>query len=130
MQDIVATKISNSSGEFSSIPTPVAGKQGTTMIIENLFYNTPVRQKFLKSSQTEYFYCYDVFLGYALMHWDKQRALYKDGKLIYDLPLCTDFLERFRQLFKDEWVDHIRILDFDNSALRLYGVFSDVSLTF
>lgn len=112
------------------IPTPVAGIQGTTMIIENLFYNTPVRQKFLKSAQTEYFYCYDMFLGYALMHWDKHWAFYKDTKLIYDLPACTDFLQRFSQLFKDEWIDHVRILDFDNSALRLYGIFSDASLTF
>ncbi len=128
--DTVATKLSNAGWAISMIPTTVAGIQWTTIIIENLFYNTPVRQKFLKSSQTEYFYCYDMFLGYALMHWDKHWAFYKDSKLIYDLPACPDFLERFRQLFKDERVDHIRILDFDNSALRLYGIFSDAALTF
>jgi DNA mismatch repair protein MutL len=129
-QDMVATKLSNATWAVSIVPVPVAGKQGTTLIIENLFYNVPVRQKFLKSSQTEYFYCYDVFLGYALMHWDKHRVLQKDMKTIYDLPICTDFIERFRQLFKDEWVDHIRILDFDNNALRMYWVFSDAALSF
>ncbi|MBP6086113.1 ATP-binding protein [Patescibacteria group bacterium] len=60
--DMVATKLSNATGEISIVPVPVAGKHGTTVIIENLFYNVPVRQKFLKSSQTEYFYCYDIFL--------------------------------------------------------------------
>lgn len=130
VEDNIATKLSNESWTVSMIPVPVAGKHGTTVIIENLFYNVPVRQKFLKSSQTEYFYCYDVFLGYALMHWDKHWILQKDMKVIYDLPECTDFIERFRQLFKDERVDHIRILDFDNDALRLYGIFSDAALTF
>jgi len=128
--DMVATKLSNATGEISIVPVPVAGKHGTTVIIENLFYNVPVRQKFLKSSQTEYFYCYDIFLWYALIHRDKHWVLQKDMKVIYDLPICTDFLERFRQLFKDDWVDHIRILDFDNSALRLYWIFSDAALTF
>lgn len=129
-EDNVATKLSNASGTVSMVPVPVAGKQWTTVIIENLFYNVPVRQKFLKSSQTEYFYCYDVFLWYALMHRDKHWVLQKDMKIIYDLPICTDFIERFRQLFKDDRVQHIRILDFDNSALRMYWIFSDAALTF
>ncbi len=129
-QDMIASKLSNATWGISVVPVPVAGKQGTTVIIENLFYNVPVRQKFLKSSQTEYFYCYDVFLWYALMHWDKHWVLQKDMKTVYDLPICTDFIERFRQLFKDERVEHIRILDFDNDALRMYWVFSDAALSF
>lgn len=129
-EDNVATKLSNASWTVSMVPVPVAWKQWTTVIIENLFYNVPVRQKFLKSSQTEYFYCYDVFLWYALMHRDKHWVLQKDMKIIYDLPICTDFLERFSQLFKDDRIQHIRILDFDNSALRMYGIFSDAALTF
>ncbi len=128
--DIVATKLSNETGSLSILPQPVAWLHGTTVIIENLFYNTPVRQKFLKSSQTEYYYCYDVFLGYAIMHWDKHRELYKDNKLVFDLPAWTDFLERFSQLYKSERIDHLRILDFDDSALRLYGVFSDPTISF
>lgn len=129
-QDSVATKLSNATWALSMVPVPVAWTHGTTVIIENLFYNVPVRQKFLKSPQTEYFYCYDVFLGYALMHWDKHWVLYKDSKVVYDLPICSDFLDRFRQLFKEDWINHLRILDFDNSALRLYWVFSDTALTF
>lgn len=128
--DIVATKLSNETWAISMVPQPVAWLHGTTIIIENLFYNTPVRQKFLKSSQTEYFYCYDVFLAYAIMHWDKHWELYKDNKLVFDLPACSDFLERFWQLFKPERIDHLRVLDFDDSALRLYGVFSDPTITF
>ncbi len=107
-----------------------AGGHGTTVIVEDLFYNTPVRQKFLKSSQTEYFYCYDLFINFALVHWDKRWVLKKDGKIIFDLAAASDLLTRFSAIFKKEWESNVRILDFDKSPLRMYGVLSDSSLTF
>lgn len=100
------------------------------MIVEDLFYNTPVRQKFLKSSQTEYFYCHDLFLNFALIHRDKHWMLKKDGKIVFDLPAASDLITRFTSIFKKEWESNIRILDFDQSPLRMYGVLSDASLTF
>lgn len=103
---------------------------GTTVIVEDLFFNTPVRQKFLKSPQTEYFYCYDLFLNFALIHRDKHRVLKKDGKMIFDLPAASDLLTRFTGIFKKEWESNVRILDFDQWPLRMYGVLSDASLTF
>lgn len=98
--------------------------------MEDLFYNTPVRQKFLKSSQTEYFYCYDLFLNFALIHRDKHRVLKKDGKIIFDLAAASDLLTRFTAIFKKERESNVRILDFDQGPLRMYGVLSDSSLTF
>lgn len=107
-----------------------AGGHGTTVIVEELFYNTPVRQKFLKSAQTEYFYCHDLFLNFAMIHRDKHRVLKKDGKIIFDLPAASDLLTRFTAIFKKEWESNVRILDFDHAPLRMYGVLSDASLTF
>jgi DNA mismatch repair protein MutL len=65
-----------------------------------------------------------------MMQWDTHRVLKKDDKIIFDLAPCTDFLERFSQIFKNDRLDHLRVLDFDNDAIRMYGVFSDVGLTF
>lgn len=111
-------------------PSSFAGGHGTTVIVEDLFFNTPVRQKFLKSAQTEYFYCHDLFINFALIHWDKRWILKKEGKVIFDLPIATDLLTRFSGIFKKERESNIRILDFDQSPLRMYGVLSDSSLTF
>lgn len=107
-----------------------AGGHGTTVLVEDLFFNTPVRLKFLKSSQTEYFYCYDLFVNFALIHWDKHWVLKKDGKIVFDLPAASDLLTRFGTIFKKDWESNVRILDFDGKSLRMYGVLSDPSLTF
>ncbi len=41
---------------------------GTTMIVRNLFYNTPARRKFLKSEMTEAGYVHDLLMRLALSH--------------------------------------------------------------
>lgn len=43
---------------------------GTTFIVRNLFYNTPVRRKFLKSAQTEAVYIGSLIEHLALSHPD------------------------------------------------------------
>lgn len=50
---------------------PVPFKNGTVITVEDLFYNVPARLKFLKSTQTEFYYCYNYFVDVALWHHDK-----------------------------------------------------------
>lgn len=56
---------------------PSSFVHGTRVMVEDLFYNVPVRQKFLKSTQTEYVYCYNYFIDIALRHPDKHFVLSK-----------------------------------------------------
>ena len=56
---------SNETG-FEEVGAPV----GTTMFVRNLFFNTPVRKKFLKSPQTEGSYISDLMEHLALSHPD------------------------------------------------------------
>lgn len=46
----------------------IGAPNGTTFLVKNLFYNTPVRRKFLKSSQTEAGYVNDLMERIALSH--------------------------------------------------------------
>ena len=70
--------------------TALAWQHGTKIIIKDLFENTPVRRKFLKSSQTEYFYCYQLCLDFALVRYDIHWTISKNGKIIHDLPPTND----------------------------------------
>ncbi len=71
-----------------------------------------------------------MFLNFALIHWDKRWVLKKDGKIIFDLAAADDLLTRFGDIFKKDRESNVRILDFDDKSIRMYGVLSDSSLTF
>lgn len=53
---------------------------GTTIIIRDLFYNTPARLKFLKKDVTEGNYCSDVIQKLALSHPDISFTFIRDGR--------------------------------------------------
>ncbi len=55
---------------------------GTSITVENLFYNTPVRYKFLKKDYTETGYIEDVITRLALIHPDISFKLINSGKTI------------------------------------------------
>lgn len=55
---------------------------GTTITIENLFFNTPVRYKFLKKDFTESGYIEDVITRIALVHPEIAIRLVNTGKTI------------------------------------------------
>ena len=71
---------------------------GTKVKVKDLFFNVPVRKKFLKSSNVEFKHSLDIFLKYSLIHPDKHFKLYKDGKLYLDLE-PTDLKGRLLDIF-------------------------------
>ncbi|MFL5274730.1 MAG: DNA mismatch repair endonuclease MutL, partial [Anaeromyxobacteraceae bacterium] len=60
-----AWKIACDGGEVSPVE-PAALATGTTVEVEELFFNTPARRKFLKSEATEYQRCDEAFARIAL----------------------------------------------------------------
>ena len=49
-------------------PTPCAGENGTKIIVENLFYNTPARLNYLKTDKTEQQHVVDCVQKMALSY--------------------------------------------------------------
>lgn len=105
-------------------------EHGTKIIIKDLFENTPVRRKFLKSSQTEYFYCYQLCLDFALIRHDIHWVISKNGKIVHDLPPTDDIQTRILQIFKKDRAQQLRPINFDQSNLTINGIISDSTLTF
>jgi DNA mismatch repair protein MutL len=58
----------------------VGAPEGTTVIVERLFYNTPVRRKFLKSRNTELAHIYGVVENLALAHGEVAFRVVHNGK--------------------------------------------------
>lgn len=67
-------------GGFEVELTEVGVPNGTTIIVRNLFYNTPARKKFLKTPMTEGSYIQDLVLKLALSHPEISFRLITNGQ--------------------------------------------------
>ncbi len=59
---------------------------GTTIEVRNLFFNTPVRHKFLRTAQTETGHSIEALTRLALAHPEIHFTLTHNGKPLHDLP--------------------------------------------
>ncbi|HBC73581.1 MAG TPA: DNA mismatch repair endonuclease MutL, partial [Candidatus Wallbacteria bacterium] len=69
-------------GEIKSIQN-AAATRGTKIVIKNLFYNTPVRKKFLKSENYENALIIEFVTRYALAHPEIKFSLYSSGREVF-----------------------------------------------
>jgi len=101
----------------------------TIVEVEDLFFNVPARQKFLKSTQTEYFYCYTYFVNIALRHIDKHLTLKKNNRIIFNLK-PSDLIWRITDIFKQDRKKNLKEFDTKTDFVHFHWVVSDPSLRF
>ncbi len=65
---------------------PFPGPVGTRIVVNDLFFNTPVRKKFLKSPVSEQTHIYDIMSKLALSRPDISFALTNEKKLYFKTP--------------------------------------------
>lgn len=108
------------SGTHHATATPASGATGTTVDVQNLYFNTPARRKFLKTEQTEYGHCAEVVRRIALARPDVAFSLTHNGKTV-DHWNVSGFDKRSAQILGNEF-EQAR-LDIDETAgtLRLHG---------
>ncbi|GAB3594352.1 DNA mismatch repair endonuclease MutL [Acetobacter peroxydans] len=70
-------------------PHPASGAPGTSVVVEDLFFATPARRKFLKSARVEGRHAESVVRRLALAAFDTAFRLMLDGRLVFDLPAQT-----------------------------------------
>ncbi|MCL2624585.1 MAG: DNA mismatch repair endonuclease MutL, partial [Planctomycetaceae bacterium] len=82
---------------------PCGHPPGTTIEIRNLFFNTPVRRKYLRSNQTELGHVTETFVRLALPHPEIHFTLRHNDRVIYELPpTAADGVDRVAKLFGRE----------------------------
>ena len=75
---------------------------GTTMEVRQLFYNTPVRQKLMRTPQTEKGHISEAFTRVALAHPEIQMTFSNNGKVIHNLPATESWRDRINAFFGPE----------------------------
>src|SRR5258708_4533187 len=95
-----AWRIACEAGTLSALE-PAALSAGTTVDVEELYFNTPARRKFLKSEATEYARCEEAYARIALSRPAIAFALTHNGRRISRLP-AEDLRGRAARLLGEE----------------------------
>lgn len=111
-EDDHAWQIQVNGGQTMGDVSPSSGPVGTTVDVQDLYFNTPARRKFLKSSTTELGHCLELIRRIALSRPDIGFAIWHNGKVI----------ERWTSCNIEQRVDAILGQEFQNSKIALEHV--------
>ena len=100
---------------------PVGCPVGTSMEVRQLFFNTPVRQKFLRTTQTEMGHITEAFTRLALAHPQVHFVLVHGNRTVHDLPPVDDLRGRVEALFGDELAGSLIAVESEDEGIRLSG---------
>jgi DNA mismatch repair protein MutL len=107
-------------GSHQGTVSPSSGAFGTTIDVQDLYFNTPARRKFLKSEQTEYGHCAEVVRRIALARPDVSFSLTHNGRTI-DHWNISEAAKRSAQILGNDFADARLQLDETAGPLRLHG---------
>ena len=96
--------------------------QGTTITITDLFYNTPVRYKFLKKDFTEAGYIEDVITRIALVHPEISLKLINSGKVIIQTSGNGDMKSVIYSIYGKDIAENIIQVNYDYEDIKITGV--------
>jgi DNA mismatch repair protein MutL len=99
---------------------PAGGPCGTMVEVRQLFFNTPVRQKFLRTTQTEMGHLTEAVARLAAAHPAVHFTLTHGGRLLHDLP-AGDVRQRVATLFGAELAEALIGVESADGELRLGG---------
>ncbi|HEX2197464.1 MAG TPA: DNA mismatch repair endonuclease MutL [Burkholderiales bacterium] len=100
---------------------PAARAQGTTVTVEDLYFNTPARRKFLRTEATEFAHCEEAFRRIALARCDVAFALRHNGRANRHLR-SQALAERAGALLGEEFVGASVLIQAQSAGLRLSGL--------
>jgi DNA mismatch repair protein MutL len=73
---------------------PAAHEVGTTVEVNDLFYSTPGRRKFLKSEKTEYLHIQSLIRAISLSYFSTGFFVKHNDQSLFRLPACNDDIEQ------------------------------------
>lgn len=102
-----------------------AGRPGTVITIEDLFYSVPARRKFIRSPRTENQRVYREILKMALANPAIEFRYFRDGREFLALPSCDHLPERIGRIFRSGIDKHLIAVDARDEHFTITGYISD-----
>ncbi len=101
------------------------GSPGTRIEVRHLFFNTPVRRKFLRTPGTEMGHISEIFTRLALAQPQLHLTLRHNDKDVYEVPTTAGLLDRIGLFFGADVRDKLYPLDARQGPARLFGYLAD-----
>jgi len=102
----------------------IAFSQGTFIEVKDLFYNFPVRKKFLKTERTEYNQIISFLEPVSLVHFDKSLELVHNGKTVFLYEKTNSLKDRIYQVFGKDYLDSLQEVNFGEDNYGVNGFIS------
>ncbi|MGQ9575430.1 MAG: DNA mismatch repair endonuclease MutL [Thermoguttaceae bacterium] len=113
-------EISVCGGQPSAV-TPCGCPVGTSVEVRNLFFNTPVRRKFLRSMQTELGHTSEAFIRIALAAPHVHFTLRNNDRPVFELSPSEAWLERIARIFGQQLAEQLIWIESRDGPVRLSG---------
>lgn len=110
-----------SEGSLIAPLEPAALDAGTIVEVNDLYFNTPARRKFLKTEATEFGHCEEAFKRIALSRPDVSFMLQHNGRALGRYMKCEPN-KRFSELLGAEFAAESIVVDETAAGLRLWGM--------
>ena len=94
---------------------------GTTMIVRNLFFNTPARMKFLKSDSAETAHITDVMNKLVLSHPEIAFHYINGGKTVLSSSGDGKLINAIYTVFGKQYAENMTEVSFSEEGFRVHG---------
>ncbi|MBI5515611.1 MAG: DNA mismatch repair endonuclease MutL [Deltaproteobacteria bacterium] len=95
-------------GGAEAVLRPAGCAVGTTITVEDLFYNTPARRKFMRTPQTEGAACVEALVRLAIPRPGVRFVVRRDGRVARELLRHKDVASRVKELWPEEQLAELR----------------------
>ena len=102
---------------------------GTRIIVKDLFFNVPVRKKFLKSHKTEESHIYEIIILLALSHPEVSFQAKFDNRTVLNLIPKQSLSERASFLFGRTLINNLLPIDYTENGFRVYGLIAPAHIS-
>lgn len=103
--------------------------KGTTIVVQDLFFNTPARMKFLKNDKTESGHIAGIIEHLAVSRPDIAIKLVKDGREAFSTIGDGDLKKAIYSVYGNEFSDGLINVYGKNQGIEIYGAISPVNLS-
>ncbi len=119
--EAVGTRLAAAGGAVTALEDRVR-QPGTTVTVRALFFNTPARRKFLRSTRSEVRACSEVVTTLALARPDLGLTLLADGRAVVEALPAGSLADRAAQLFGQQMAATLLPVDHASGSVTVRGL--------